>query len=551
MIVRNVRTGALTTLTPRADGSFSGTVGALRSDRLELILKDAAGNATTAPIAPFKNGDGSVVVGAAGGHLDGGGGVIVDVPPGALPDGTVVKVVAVSADQLPVPAPAGYAFQGGLRIDLGGVALLSELKVSVSAPPQATADDQILVARAVPFLDSLAWTVEERARFANGRYTTASPPFVGVVSEGTYAFLQPPGACTSYVSLRYHIVRPTFLIVAGLPFVVPTTDYEKTTIPARCGSELSLTVLDPDTRAALQQASFFAPAARDDIAFPIEVLTDDTTPVTILSINNPTDQAVTKLEVQFSKALDRTSVANFIVKDSSGAEVAGSFEFLDHASRIVFQPLSPFRQGERSTLVVAGVKDQAGHAVDSQPLTFTPYGPRSISALRQTPELRVALEKCGPGGCTTSALDVAVIGGTLFVANGVRTADDRYSDPAGPKRLLAIDITDPFHPSLIGWAATATNPRALATVKGASLSTTGGGFAGDLLLVAGGGRVAGGELNSKLEIWDATACDRRPVLPTTNCLDGALKGFRLLSTPAQVPALREFHRILECRCKLP
>lgn len=537
VLVRNLRTGATTTLSPNANGGFSGTIAALRTDRIEITITDAAGNKTTLPLPAFRNADGSVVVGAAGAHLEADGGVAVIVPAGALPDGTIVRIAAVSAEQLPVPAPTDYPFVGGVRIDLGGVVPLSELKVAVSAPPNATAADQVVVARAIPFLNGLAWTVEERARFADGKYTTASWPFVGVVNEGTYAFLQPPGACTSYVSVRYHFVTPVFLMPVGLPFVVPTSDREQTTVPARCGSELVLTVFDPDTQAALRQVSFFSPAARDDISFPLDVLTDDTTPVTILSINNPTDQAATTLEVRFSKALDRASVANFIVKDSAGAEVAGTFEFLDHASRIVFQPLSPFRQGEQYTLIVAGVKDQAGHPVDAQPMTFTPYGPRSISSLRQTPDLEAALEKCGPTGCTTSALDVAVIGNTMFVANGIRTAVERYRNPDDPKRLLALDITDPFHPALIGWTATGTNPRALAAVRGVSLSTAAGPFNGDLLLVAGGGRVAGGELNSKLEVWDATACGRRPVVPNTNCFENALKGFRLLSTPSQVAVL--------------
>src|SRR5439155_6746088 len=111
--VKNLASGAITTLTPNADGSFSGQVAAARTDKLDVTIVDADGNKTTVPLPAFKNADGSVVVGAAGGRVEGPGGVAVDVPAGALPDGTVVKVDPVGAGDLPIPAPAEFPFVGG------------------------------------------------------------------------------------------------------------------------------------------------------------------------------------------------------------------------------------------------------------------------------------------------------------------------------------------------------------------------------------------------------------------------------------------------------
>ena len=138
VLVRNVRTGATTTLTPNANGSFSGTIGAFRTDRVEITISDAAGNKTTMPLPAFRNADGSVVVGEVGGRVNGAGGVFVEVPPGALPDGTVVKVEPLAEGELELPAPPQFPFIGGVRLDLGGVTPRESLDVGIPAPTAAS-----------------------------------------------------------------------------------------------------------------------------------------------------------------------------------------------------------------------------------------------------------------------------------------------------------------------------------------------------------------------------------------------------------------------------
>jgi len=72
-------------------------------------------------------------------------------------------------------------------------------------------------------------------------------------------------------------------------------------------------------------------------------------------------------------------------------------------------------------------------------------------------------------------------------------------------------VTNPLQPVLLGFSTTATNPRALATVTNASFVLPGGGlFSGNLLVVAGGGRVAGGELAAKVEVYDVDAAPSAP-----------------------------------------
>ena len=179
VLIRNLRNNALTTLTPNTDGSFSGVVAALRSDRLEMTIRDAAGNMTILPVAPFRRSDGAVVVGAEGGRVDGPGGVFVEVPPGALPDGTIVHLAPVAQSELPLAAPSDFPFVGAVRLDLGGAIPAESLDLAIPAPPDATPDDQVLVARAITIPTGPAWTLADRAQLFDGKYRTASPPFPG------------------------------------------------------------------------------------------------------------------------------------------------------------------------------------------------------------------------------------------------------------------------------------------------------------------------------------------------------------------------------------
>ena len=213
VLVKNLTTGAITTLTPNADGSFSGRVAAAKADRLQLTLKDASGNATTVPIDPFRNADGSVIVGSAGGRVTGNGGTFADVPPGALPDGTVVKVEPLQAASFNLDAPAGFPFAAGLRVSLGGVTARREIHVGVQAPG-CVGSDQVLVAAPVDFAGRRVWTVIDRAHLTGDKYASESPPFPGVTADGSYRI---PARERRLRELRQRAVRLYAGVRAGGP----------------------------------------------------------------------------------------------------------------------------------------------------------------------------------------------------------------------------------------------------------------------------------------------------------------------------------------------
>jgi len=603
VIVKNLTTGTLTTVTADTDGSFSAQVAASTADKLQLILRDAFGNETVVAIGSFRNPDGSVVVGSEGGRVEGSGGVFVEIPPGALPEGTVVKIDPALATDFPLPAPADFPFAGGVRLSLGGVVPRQPLDIGVPAPVGASAADQVLVARPVQLRSGPAWTVVDRAHLETGRYVTASFPFVGVVEPGSYSFIRydghrirpgPNGVldslpaladdvveqvsgiqviragentvldtpvrpddveerdCLSYVHVRYQFSIDVVLLPNGIPFVFTNFDSDTATMPLVCDKQFSIQVVAPNINQVIKQINVVASPTKDDIQFFPEVLSDDDRPPIIVETNTFSGQIVGQIKIRFSEPMDESSVQeSFQITDSLGSELKGTLTLLENDTLAVFRPELPFRLGERYLVLLSGAKDLAGNELVAPPIVFTPLDPaaseNNLSMLGKLPQICQseenkndprclifsALRKCSAQGCTTSTRDADFLGTVLFLANGLSTLDQEYENPSDPRRLLAVDTSDPSEPRLIGWNATATNPLAVAAVEDASFAS----FVGNLLLVAGGGRVRGGELNGKLEIYDASACKSGPG-GITNCLDDSLaplRGVKFLSTASGIP----------------
>ncbi|PYN28652.1 MAG: hypothetical protein DMD98_22010, partial [Candidatus Rokuibacteriota bacterium] len=474
-----------------------------------------------------------MVVGAAGGRVEGAGGVAVDVPAGALPEGTVVKVEPIATFDLSLPTPASFPFVGGLRLILGGARSSSGLKLSVPAPPGARSTDQVLVAKIVQLPRRQAWDLADIAKLVDGRYRISSLPG-GIVEEGTYSFLRSDGTCVSYVNVQYNLEPNAFYLQGALPFVAVAAGEQQASLPAACASQVLVRLVNANTDDVVGAISVQAPGDPDAIFFsPAVVSVDQVSPVIVTS-NVLSGGQLDQIQILFSKPVRTTlpSGSFVTVKDGAGFTVTGQVALEAGGTIAVFRPDTPFRLGETYTATLESVIDTSGHPLNAPPIAFTPYAPQALSDLKDVSALKQALDKCAGASCSTSAIDAAFIGDTLFLANGVRRADEQYDDPAIPTRLVAVDTSDPRHPVLIASNPTTTNPRALAVVPAAAFTIPGvGPFIGDLLLVAGGATAP--ELSGKLEIRDVSRCALRP--PDTTCLDfTTLKGFKLLSTPSGV-----------------
>ena len=262
------------------NGSFSTVIATALGDRLQVIITREGGAQTVVPTPPFArtNADGSrsVVTGAAGGRLDGPSGIVVDVPAGAFPDGTLVTMRYVDEARFPIPLTAEqrelFAFTGGVALDFGGAVPSHYLNVSLPAAPGDKQTDRWVVGAVQEVNGRLLLNAVDTARVIDGRVMTASPPCPGVQAAATYGYIkstkQPVGVSYGQTSggngsLSYgmEIVNP----YSPTPLVMPWNGYsdgaasQSVCFPILMGR----TTVTPNAQRLVIQADQFAPTSRE------------------------------------------------------------------------------------------------------------------------------------------------------------------------------------------------------------------------------------------------------------------------------------------------
>jgi pimeloyl-ACP methyl ester carboxylesterase len=106
----------------------------------------------------------------------------------------IVKMTPVPEQTLPIPVLEGFDFLSGIQIDLSGALFKSEPKLSVPAPVGLPADATPFLARLEEIDGQMEYVIVNSAQVENGRITTHSPPFDGVLTSGIFLFLLPPPA---------------------------------------------------------------------------------------------------------------------------------------------------------------------------------------------------------------------------------------------------------------------------------------------------------------------------------------------------------------------
>ena len=202
VLVRNLTTGQSVPcvlggcLNP--NGSFTLNIAASVGHKLQLVLRDVAGNETVITIASFRqaNADGSIseTVGPEGGHIAGPGGIGVDVPAGAFPDSTIITLKPVAEADYPIQLTAEQraflSYSGGINLDLGGKIPQQYLNLSVPLQGGETEADRWIVGIALTVGAETVMEAVDTARVINGRIRTSSPPCPGATGSGVYGFLR-------------------------------------------------------------------------------------------------------------------------------------------------------------------------------------------------------------------------------------------------------------------------------------------------------------------------------------------------------------------------
>lgn len=199
VLIINDTTGETLSITPASNGSFTGRIFGMLGDEIRILLMDNAGNQTPISTIAMKNADGSYLVTGKGGTVEGEGGTRLVIPDGALPGPTVVKIVPVAEAALPQPVPPEARFLAAVKIDAGGAKFLKPVKLSVPAPANAAeipAGSMPIVSQPTEITHAdgtkeQVYLVADSAKIIDGRLTTASPPFGGVLFGGNWVFEYP------------------------------------------------------------------------------------------------------------------------------------------------------------------------------------------------------------------------------------------------------------------------------------------------------------------------------------------------------------------------
>jgi RHS repeat-associated protein len=458
--VRVVRTAADTTKLADDDGGFRLEVPALISDTLKLYLKDNAGNETEVIVPPFANPDGRTVVGAAGGVVAAANGAFAQIEPGALPDGAIVAIRPITVTDLPIAQPDLADFVAGVQFSVSQTPT-QYIDLGVPAPPDARADDIVLVMRPVTLTNgAVTWTLVDRAHLEEGKYVTASPPFPGVLGSAQYSFFRPtyiiepgpdgilqtqpdpvisddeieqrptlngtmdvvaPGPdgklqmlprfnsddvrrteCMSFVTLNASYSLDVMFFSPTFPGIVyPVAGVDKITMAGYCNQPLDVQVSNARTGQLLQAISVAAPAERNGIIEGQANLTDDHEPPTVIGTILPTDftQQQPEIWVKFSETMRAASLPdNFKVFDSLGNRVQGAVEILYNNTVAVFRPTVAFGLGQEYRIDLSGMEDFATNDLAAEPITFRRAAPQVLANLAGDQALFDALARCRNAG---------------------------------------------------------------------------------------------------------------------------------------------------------
>jgi len=391
------------TIEANTDGSFEGKLTAAIGDKVEVQVEDLLGNVTILDPGIWQDPDGTAVVGPDGGTIYGPGDVTTYIPEGAFDEFLAIRVAMVAEDAVSeVQMHPELKTAGVFQIESGGAVPNEELKISVPAPEWITPEHQILLARVVNIRGVEELTLSCPAVLRDGRIYSTSPPFEGVMGDGTYELVSwiDPAKGTAYVKVDVWKSMQIDTYIAGDYYFVYDVPYQSkqtivVTIPVDRQYNVDLTTLDGEV---LDTVSVPGPPERGEF-YPENIeLIYDPDPPTVLPASIPEGSIASDsyLAVDFSEALDPSTVnKNTVsVKDSNGHSIEGNIYLANDGRTIVFDPLYGYKFCETYTLHIEGVLDWGGNHLQGQygngfSTTFTTFCPRMLASAPATAAMAI------------------------------------------------------------------------------------------------------------------------------------------------------------------
>ncbi len=420
-----------------ADGSFEARIAAGLRDRVQVEITDPAGNRTVVPLTRFENPDGTVSVPPEGGRLTAAGGLALDIPEGAFPEGATVRFTALTDAELGIPALPSFPLVRAFELSASEVPA-RYLNVSAPLPAGAGPDDNGVVARVVEVLGGRALSVVDTAKVVGDRFVTSSPPCPGILEKfGRYAMFlnrdeqmrlgmailkatvprtrtdvfQAYGEGTTlgavgtplfalspalYTPLSFDVIHnPASELMVALgrsgdaAGVLGAAATQDACLPVPADKPLRVVIRDPVTGAVTRAAAHTSPGSGGvlDLSSLFADPADRTAPAAVWVSWSPdaphTLDFGKDLVVAFSEPVTLTGARPVVVTESSSGRPVPGQAFLVNRNRAVwFRPDGGLAMGKTFAVSMPGVLDVVGNAfVDPPggPLTFTVFAPRLLT----------------------------------------------------------------------------------------------------------------------------------------------------------------------------
>ena len=135
---------------------------------------------------------GNVSVGDAGAVVQASDGSYVAVPPGDVPNGTIVSITPATQADLPQAMPNGFHYAGAFNLDVGPDALNVPLQLGIKVDPSIAPGTKVYFFQAGDYLNDdgttrpIWWQVESGVVGNDGYAHTSSKPFPGVTGKSLY-----------------------------------------------------------------------------------------------------------------------------------------------------------------------------------------------------------------------------------------------------------------------------------------------------------------------------------------------------------------------------
>jgi len=501
------------------DGSFSTNIDAELMDEIVISITDPAGNETKVNLGRFKNSDGHAVIGPEGGQLEADNNIILDIPPGAFPEGAVVRIAGMSEEDVGTSPGPDFPFVAGFEVECS---VKPEIYLNASAPLPANAGPQStgIVANIVTAFGKPALSIVDTAKVIDGRLATSSPPCPGVLSKfDRYAMylneheqmqlgmailsMAPPA--TRNVVVQPYILNSFFLppvIIPGIKFdetyypayefvnmiqegkpvrgVMAVAEHPYYCLPVPADVPLKVVVRDADTGEVLQAIDVPETGAGDSLDITDELLVSEDTdpPVVVMTEWSPEPPHILDpgklIAFRFSEPVQlKGDNPIYLINEESQQIINGHIELLANNRVVVFLPDQTLSLGKSYKVVMTGVEDLAGNAYEDPPgedMTFSTFTPHIISTLDK------AQVATGLGITPDSLSAVHTEGYSMVFTFGLKDLDFITKRPTetgtglwethisavrrdrgnGPA-LLTIDASNPMAPAAVGGTSTLHN----------------------------------------------------------------------------------------------